>query len=357
MSKKTTGLPVGRYYRGVMIRFDDSVNPNRAIRIIKGFLILMVILLMGSIGYMFLEGWEFFDSLYMTVITITTVGFREVREISEPGRLFTIFLIFSGMGIIAYIVGMVAQVMVDLQVRSIIGRRKLGLTIRSIKDHYVICGFGRIGKVISRELKAKEIPMVVIDNDPETGQILESEEIPFINDDATNEDVLIEAGIARAKGLISVVASDADNLFITMTARGLNPKAFIMARSDDEKSERKLARAGANKVFMPYLIGGQKMAQSITKPAVTDFLEFTVHNRDMGLEMEELLVGEDSRLNGVTLVESGIRQDMDVIFVAIRKKNGEMRFNPSSETRIESGDTLISLGKVADLERLASILC
>jgi len=340
-----------------MIRFDDRINPNRPARIIKGLLILMIVLFIGSTGYMFLEGWDFLDSLYMTVITITTVGFREVREVSGPGRLFTIFIIFLGMGIIAYIVGMAAQVMVDFQVRSIIGRRKLGLKIRSIKDHYIICGFGRIGKVICRELKAEEIPMVVIDNSPETRQILESEEFPFIHDDATNEDVLTEAGIERAKGLISVVASDADNLFITMTARGLNPDAFIMARADDEKTEKKLARAGANKVFMPYLIGGQKMAQSITKPAITDFLEFTVHNRDMGLEMEELLVSEDSRLNGVTLVESGIRQDMDVIFVAIRKKNGEMHFNPSSETRIESGDTLISLGKIADLERLATILC
>ena len=341
-----------------MFKFDDyKSTQNKPARIIKGFVILAIILLMGTIGYMNLEGWSFLDSIYMTVITITTVGFREVREISVPGRLFTIFLIFSGMGIIAYIVGMAAQVMVDFQVRSIIGRRKLGLKMKSIKDHYIICGFGRIGKVICRELKANSIPMVVIDNSPDTGQILESEAIPFINDDATNEDVLLEAGVERAKGLISVVASDADNLFITMTARGLNSKAFILARADEEKSEKKLTRAGANKVFLPYLIGGQKMAQSITKPAVTDFLEFTVHNRDMGLEMEELLVSENSSLNGVKLMDSGIRRDMDVIFVAIRKKNGEMSFNPSSETLIDAGDTLISLGKSSDLERLAEILC
>jgi voltage-gated potassium channel len=339
-----------------MIRFKGGVNPKTPITVIKGFLILLVVLFVGSTGYMYLEGWGFLDSLYMTVITITTVGFREVREISEPGRFFTIFLIFSGMGIIAYIVGMTAQIMVDFHVRSIIGRRKLGLRIKSIKDHNVICGFGRIGKVICRELKAKKIPMVVIENNPETREILQSEEIPFIIDDATNEDVLIEAGIIRAKGLISVVASDADNLFITVTARGLNPEAFIMARADDEKAQKKLARAGANKVFLPYLIGGQKMAQSITKPAVTDFLEFTVNNRDMGLEMEELLVGEDSPLKGLTLADSGIRQDMDVIFVAIKNKDGEMHFNPGPETPIKSGDTLISLGKSADIERLARIL-
>lgn len=339
-----------------MIRFDNPISPVSSTKIIRGIFILLLILSMGTAGYMIIEGWHFFESLYMTVITITTVGFREVKTVSGAGRIFTIFIIFSGMGIMAYILGMVAQAMVDFQVRSIIGRKKLGLKIRSLKDHYIICGCGRIGRIICRELKANKIPMVVIDNDPETRQILEDEGIPFINDDATSEDVIVEAGISRAKGLISVVASDADNLFITMSARGLNPGAFILARADEEQTEKKLLRAGADRVVMPYLIGGQKMAQSIIKPAVTDFLEFTVHNRDMGLEMGELLVSKSSRLNGVTLIDSGIRREMDVIIVAVRKRDGEMRFNPSSETRIESGDTLISLGKSDDLEKLSTIL-
>ena len=341
--------------RDNMIGIDDR-KPTSTAKILRGAFILAVILLVGTAGYMIIEKWSFFDSLYMTVITITTVGFHEVRKVSNGGRLFTIVIIFLGMGIIAYIVGMAAQAMVDLQVRSILGRRKLGLKIRSLKDHYIVCGFGRIGKIICRELKAKKIPMVVIDNSLEARQGLEGEEVPYINDDATSEEVLMEAGVERAKGLISVVASDADNLFITMTARGLNPRAYILARADEEKTEKKLLRAGANKVVMPYLIGGQKMAQSITRPAVTDFLDFTVHNRDMDLEMEELPVSEASRLNGVTLVNSGIRRDMNVIFVAIRKKDGEMRFNPSSETCIEAGDILISLGKSADLAKLGRIL-
>ena len=339
-----------------MIKIDDRKVPITPQRIIKGFTILFLILLIGTLGYMRLENWSLLDSLYMTVITITTVGFREIDTVSVAGQVFTIFIIFSGMGIIAYIVGMVAQVMVDLQVRSIIGRTKLGYKIKHIKDHYVICGFGRIGKIICRELNANRIPIVVIDSSPDTGLELEGEGIPFINDDATSEDALIEAGIEKARGLISVVASDADNLFITITARGLNPGGFILARAEEEQTEKKLLRAGADKVFMPYLIGGQKMAQSITRPAVTDFLEFTVHNRDMGLELEELLVGENSKLNGVALMDSGIRQEMNVIFVAIRKKDGEMKFNPSFDTRIESGDTLISLGESGDLVKLAGIL-
>ena len=339
-----------------MLRFDSRMSTIGPERIIKGFVILLIILLIGTVGYMIIEKWHFLDALYMTVITITTVGFREVYDVSETGRVFTIVIIFLGMGIMAYLVGMVAQAMVEFQVRSIIGRRKLGLKMRKLNNHYMICGFGRIGKIVCRELKRNRIPMVVIDHAPETRQLLEDEEIPYINDDATIEDVLIEAGIERAKGLISVVASDADNLFITMTARGLNPKLFILARADEEHTEKKLIRAGANRVAMPYLIGGHKMAQTIIKPAVTDFLEFIIDNRDMELEMGELVVGERSSLNGVTLVDSGIRKEMDIIIVAVRKRDGEMRFNPSSQTRIESGDILISLGKSGDLQKLAKSL-
>jgi voltage-gated potassium channel len=303
-----------------------------------------------------IEDWTLLDALYMTVITITTVGFQEVRHISPEGRVFTIFIIFSGVGIIAYILGMVAQAMVDIQVRSIIGRTKLGFRIRSLKDHYIICGFGRIGKIIARELKANHISIMVIENSKDSVQIFEQEDIPYITDDATSEDALIEAGVERAKGLISVVASDADNLFITMSARGLNPALFILARADEEHTEKKLMRAGANRVFMPYFIGGHKMAQTILKPAVTDFLDFTVNNREIGLEMGELEVNEKSRLAGCNLIDSGIRQEMDVIIVAIRKKDGLMEFNPSSQTLIEQGDTLIALGKSNDLNQLAGIL-
>lgn len=339
-----------------MAKFDERLSTVSATKIARGFFILIMVLSFGTIGYMILEKWKFLDALYMTVITITTVGFREVGQVSEAGRIFTIFIIFSGMGIIAYILGTTAQAMVDFQVRSLIGRTKLGMRMRSIKDHYIVCGFGRIGNIISRELKANKIPVVVIDSQIEAKPILEDADIPFIIDDATSEEVLVEAGIERAKGLISVVASDADNLFITMSARGLSRSLFILARAAEEQTEKKLLRAGANKVVMPYLIGGQKMAQSIIKPAVTDFLEFTIHNRDMDLEMGELKVGEGSLLNNLTLIESGIRKDMDVIIVAIRKKEGEMKFNPSSQTRIEAGDTLIALGKSDDLEKLEKIL-
>ncbi|MFV9646731.1 MAG: potassium channel family protein [Desulfobacterales bacterium] len=324
--------------------------------IIRALILLGLVLLIGTAGYAVIEGWKILDAIYMTVITITTVGYGEVRAVSPTGRVFTIALICMGMGIIAYTLGMVAQVMVELQVRSIFGRKKLGLKIKSIKNHYVLCGYGRIGRIISQELKASRIPLLVIDSNPDSKQGLEQQDIPYIIDDATSEDVLIEAGIERAKGLISVVLSDADNLFITMTARGLNPGLFILARAEEEKSHKKLLRAGANRVVLPYLIGGQKMAHTITKPAVADFLELTVHDKSIELEMGEVLVKDRSRLKGVTLADSGIRQEMNVIIVAIRKENGEMAFNPSSETRIETGDTLIALGPDNDLKKLSAIL-
>ena len=232
----------------------------------------------------------------------------------------------------------------------------MGRALKTIKNHYIICGFGRIGRIICHELHANKIPVVIVDSSQEINQVVEEEGIPYIIDDATSEDVLIEAGVERAKGLISVVASDADNLFITMTARGLNHELFISARADEENTEKKLLRGGADRVVMPYLIGGQKMAQTIIKPAVTDFIEFTINNKDIGLEINELKVGEDSRLKGLTLVESGIRQELDVIIVAVRKTDGEMSFNPSSQTRIKAGDILIALGRTSDLSKLADIL-
>ena len=339
-----------------MIEGDGKLYSPGARKIVKGLTILLGILAVGTAGYILIEGWGLLDALYMTVITIATVGYREVGELSQGGRIFTIFIILFGVGIIAYLLGMVAQAMVDLQVRSIFGRRKLGQKIRSIKNHYIICGYGRIGRIICRELKTIGTAVVVIDSNGNATQGLEEEGIPHIVGDATSEEILIEAHIERAKGLVSVVASDADNVFITMSARGLNPELFILARAEEEHTEKKLIRAGANKVVMPYLIGGQKMAHILAKPVVADFLEFTVHNRKIGLEMGEVAVNDKSILNGVTLIESGIRQKMDVIIVAIRKKEGDMRFNPSSQTRIEAGDILIALGKSEEISKLAKIL-
>ena len=325
-------------------------------KILKAFLILLIIITIGTSGYVIIEGWSPLESFYMTIITISTVGFGEIRQLSSQGRIFTVFLIFFGMGVIAYILKNSAQLMIEAQIKYIIGRSRLEKRLKSLKDHYIICGFGRIGKVIVEELIYNKVPIAVIEGQKEVVEPLQDLEVPFVLDDATNESALLKAGIERAKGLVAVVKSDADNLFIVMSARSLNPKLFILARAGDENTEKKLLRAGANKVVSPYLIGGKKMAHTILRPAVADFIEFTTHERKMGLELEELKVGPASKIKGVTLIDSGIRKDMDVIIVAIKKMDGNMQFNPSSNTVIEEGDILIALGKRDDLNRLSKIL-
>jgi len=334
----------------------DTGTAGRTVKIIRSLILLGFVILIGTLGYMLTEKWHFIDAFYMTIITITTVGFGEIHPVSETGRLFTVILIFMGMGIIAYTLGIVPQAMVELQVMSIVGRRKLGLTIKSIKNHYIICGYGRIGRIITQELKLQGIPILVIDNNPDSQQELEQNEVAYFIDDATDEDVLMEGGIERAKGLIAVVSSDADNLFITMTARGISPALFILARADKERTQKKLMRAGANRVVMPYLIGGRKMAHTIVKPAVTDFLELSAYDKQVDLMLEESPVGDKSALKGVSLIDSQIRKELDVIIVAIRKKEGTMTFNPSAVTIIETGDTLIALGHSKDIKKLHSML-
>ncbi len=324
--------------------------------IIRGLLMLIGIILLGTVGYMFIEKWNFLDSLYMTIITITTVGFEEVKPVSEHGRIFTIFLIFMGMGIIAYTLGLVAQAMIEFQIMSILGRRKLGLKIKSLKEHYILCGYGKIGRVVANELKSRDIPLLVIEKNPELRETLEKSEHPYIIADATMEDVLIEAGINRAKGIVALLSSDADNLFITMTAKTLNPALFVLARAEEEHTYNKLIRVGADRVVMPHIIGGQKLANLIIRPAVAEFLELTVHNREIELEIEELMVKKGSPMNGLSLEKSGIRQKTNVIIVAIRKKEGQMIFNPSSKTQIEEGDILIALGQRDGLRRLSKLL-
>ena len=335
---------------------DLKTSSSTLTHIICGLIILVAVITTGTAGYMVIEKWRFLDALYMTIITITTVGFKEVGKVSDTGRIFTLVLIFMGMGIIGYTLGTSAQVMIEFQLRNLFGRRKLGHKIKKLKDHYIICGYDRIGRVIVDELLYKKIPMVVIDKDPDVERDLSDLNVPYIIDDATMEDVLIKAGIIRAKGLVSAVSTDADNLFITMTARGLKPDIFILARAREEQSYNKFIRGGANRVVLPYLIGGQKMAHIITKPIVSEFLELTVHGKEIELGIEELGVSEKSQLHGKTLATSGIRQKLNVMIVAIMKQNGSMLFNPPPDALITAGDVLIALGQKNDLNALKVIL-
>jgi voltage-gated potassium channel len=326
---------------------------NASKKAILSILLLIFINAVGVIGYMVIEGWNFRDSLFMTIITITTVGYGEVHDLSPDGEIFTIVLLVFGVGIILYLLGVEAKFLFEGQIEDIIGRKRLEKKIRDLKDHYIICGFGRMGRVIAKEFALKNIETLIIEKahvpDIEKGDYL------VVQGNASNEDVLLNAGVENAKGLISVLSSDADNLYLVLSARELNPDLFIVARASEESTEKKLLRAGADRVVSPYHTGGLRIANSILKPAVVDFIEYATKSGNLELQLEEVLVTKGSRYHDISLKETGIGRELGIIVVAIKKEDGTMKFNPSSDSVIKSGDTLVALGETSKLKKLERI--
>jgi len=319
-------------------------------------LLALCILVLGATGYMVIEGWDFLDAVYMTVITLTTVGYGEVHEMSRIGQLYTILLIFIGVAFCLYVAGSVVQFMIEGRIRTILGRRSLDKKIDQLKNHYIICGYGRIGRVLCNQLKRKPIDLVVIDKNRELIPILDEDKVLYLSGDATDEANLNKAGIQRAKGLIAVMATDTDNVFLVLTARQLNPDLYIIARASQDKAKSKLQAAGANKVESPYEMGAVSMAQRIIRPTVTNFLDLAFAHKRKDIQMEEIPVNSSSDLVNVMLKDSGIRQQFNLIIIAIKKPDGSMMFNPSFETVIEAGDTVIAVGQEGNLQKLEKIL-
>ena len=329
---------------------------SRIPHLVIGIFLFVLLLLAGTVGYVFIEDWPFIDALYMTVITLATVGFSEVQELSPGGRIFTMGLIIVGVGFVFYLAGSIIQFMVEGRVREILGRRKLENQLRKQKDHYIVCGYGRVGGSICELLASKPLGVVVIERDPERIARLSDRDLLYVAGEATDEDNLIKAGVGRARGLLAVLKTDSDNVYVTLTARQLNPELFIIARGGEEKSENKLLAAGANRVVSPYLMGAHRIAQTILRPTVTDFLELTLMEKSRDIQMEEVPVHPSSRLIDVALQDSGIRKDLDLIIVAVRKPEGEMLFNPSSQTKLQGGDMVVAIGEKQNLERFEKML-
>ena len=314
-----------------------------------GLGIIFVIILTGTFGYMFIEGWTLFDSFYMTIITISTTGFKELRPLSTAGMVLTVGLIITGVLALAYTGGRGVQVLVESQ---ILRRRRMNRKLEAISGHYVICGFGRMGKQIAEHLLDHKLGFVVIENESNNVSKLSDLGYLFVNGDATDDDALVNAGVQRAKGLVAVLSTDAENVFTTLSARELNENIFIVARAIDEGTEGKLKKAGADRVVKPYELGGNRMVQLLLRPGGTDFIEGIARRRDVDISLEQIIVCKGSELTGLTLAESPIRRDLDIIIIAIDKSGGNFVYNPQSSTKIAAEDKLIAIGQVENLNKL-----
>ncbi|BBO80334.1 potassium transporter TrkA [Desulfosarcina ovata subsp. sediminis] len=319
-------------------------------------LLSFVLLGAGSVGYMVIEGWGFGDAMYMTVITLATVGYGEVHQVSSTGRMFTVVLILMGVGYFMYVGGNIVQFLVEDRIRVILGRRKLDKQIAKLSGHYIICGYGRIGRVLARYLTERYLDVVVIEKRTERQPAMDEDGVLYLIGEATDENLLLKAGIEQARGLITVVGTDADNVFLTLIAKQLNPKLFIVARCIQNTAKRTLHAAGANKVISPYDLGARRMAHAILRPTVIRFLELAFTDDSTDIQVEEIRVKSTSSLLNVELKNSGIRQQLDLIILTIKKADDTLIFNPKADTRIEVDDTLVVVGRAKSLKGLERML-
>jgi len=308
----------------------------------------------GTIVFHLLEGWSIVDSLYVTAQTLTTVGFGDVAPRTFSGRVFATVFMMVGVGIVLYALTSTVQWIVQSEMLLTFGQLRHSLKMRQLRDHFIICGAGRVGSHLIRGLSSIEDPFIVIERDRQKVEELMDQGIAVLVRDATLEETLREAGVEHARGLAACLPDDADNVYVVLTARDLNPNLHIVARAAEEQAESKLIRAGANRVVAPTIIGGHRMAMALIKPAVGDFLDsVTANDLELGFEQQEVEAG--SRLVGRKLRETVIRSELNIVVVSIRRNDGELIFNPSGETQIESGDLLVAIGGAESLRKLNTL--
>lgn len=312
------------------------------------------LVVIGTLGFHWIEGWSLFDSLYMVIITLTTVGYKEVHDLTPAGRAFNLFMIVAGVGLAFMSIGFLTQALLEFELGRFVGRRRMEREIGRLSGHYIICGAGRVGRSVARELAARPTPFLVIENSPAKAE--RCTDWPVIVGDATKDEVLRQARVEQARGLVAATTTDATNIYIVLTARSLNPKVKIIARASEEGSEKHLKTAGADSVISPYQFAGHRIAQTFLRPNVLDFLDIATGRDDkLEVEIEEVRVSADSPLAGVTIGESKIHQSMRVIILAIKRDGVAMRFNPAATDRIQGGDYLIAVGEVSNLRQLEQV--
>jgi voltage-gated potassium channel len=315
------------------------------------FLAVFGVILVGTVVFHVLEGWSILDSLYVTAQTVTTVGFGDLTPRTTLGRAFAAVFMMVSVGVVLYALTSTVQTIVHSELFATYGHSR---KMRHMRDHFIICGAGRVGSHLIRSLRAANGNFLVIENDQAKVEALMELGITVLPRDATLEDTLREAGVEYASGLATCLPDDADNVYVVLTARDLNPKLHIVARAAEEQAESKLLRAGANRVVAPTIIGGHRMAMALTKPAVGDFLDSVTANQ-LELGFEQLEVDSASTLVGRKLSETVIRSELNIVIVSIRRNDGEIIFNPSGATQIEGGDMLIAIGNAESLTRLNAL--
>jgi voltage-gated potassium channel len=317
--------------------------------------VLAAVLAVGTAGYMYIEKWNLLDSFWMVAITLTTVGFGEVHPLSPHGRIWTLAILFLGMGVIVSGASMVTSFVVDGQLQEILRRRKMRKSIGSMKNHTVICGAGKTGHYVINEMRQMKVPFVVIDGDHAKAEALRIAGVHVVEGDATHEDALLQAGVPRAKRLITCLTDDRDNLFVIISARSLNADMRIVSRYIDEKSAPKLKKAGADDVISPNAIGGLRMASVALRPAVVSFLDVMLRSAKGTLRVEEATIIAGSKMAGRTLAEARIPEYTGMLVVAIRDGKGEYHFNPPASTKLEPGLTLIIMGEVDGVKKAKAL--
>lgn len=323
--------------------------------VLLGIAILSVISI-GTTGYMIIEGWNFFDSLYMTVITLASIGYQEVHPLSQTGRGFTILLIIMGVGVVSVVLTTVAHKVIQQEFNWLFTQRRMGRIIKRMENHSIICGYGRLSRIAAKELKEAGAPLVIVDaNETRCNEAQEAGHV-VVKGDASTSEVLLEAGIMKASRLVSLLPKDADNLYVILTSKELNPNLFILSRAEDEAGEKRLKTIGANKIVSPYRVGAQKIADGLLRPYVTDFIDLAVSTSSGHLAIEEIRIPENSPLGGVSLKDAELRNKTNVMVAAIISPLGAMNVNPSGDTIIEVGSTLIGFGLKHDFRELERVL-
>ncbi len=322
------------------------------------FGLVVALISVGTVGFHVIEGWSWFQAFYGTLMTISTIGAEPENELSPQGRLFNVVLIFFGIGVVGFAIGTLTHTVIQSELGSFFGRRRMEKEISRLRDHFIICGAGRVGRRVAQEIAARNLPLVIVEQDPAQAKWAQELAYPVIFADATDEAVLRQARIEHARGLASAVTSDAQNVYIVLTARGMAPNLPIIARASEEAAEPKLLKAGANTVISPYSYAGVRIARMLTRPHVQRFIDLALSSladEDLDLNIEEVRVSDSSKLVGASLRDADIRHRLGLIVLAVRREGGHLKFNPGPDQTIAAGDYLIVIGDSQQLKGLETL--